>query len=170
MDYYKYILNGRVNLFDKDAKTAKTAKIMNNDPYLYKENVANTVNRLYSGNCLSELYFSKENINIIQEGIINSVYNKSNGKYNISRQSDNELIIVMRSIYFQHGKNLNFNINEQIKELNTLVIQWCVDEIISNVKQYLEYKKTVSTLPLPLERAQLPSQKGSKTLEIKSFI
>ena len=167
MDYYKYILNGRVNLFDKDAKTAK---IMNNSPYLYKENVANTINRLYSGNCLTELYFSKENIDIIQEGIINSVYNKSDGYYSISRQSDNELIIVMRSIYFQYGKNLNFNINEQIKELNTLVIRWCVDEIITNIKQYLEYKKTVSTLPVPLERAQLPSQKGTKTLEIKSFI
>jgi hypothetical protein len=167
MDYYKYILNGRINLFDKNASTAK---IMNNDPYLYKENVANTINRLYSGNCLTELYFSKENIDIIQEGIINSVYNKSDGKYNISRQSDNELIIVMRSIYFQYGKNLNFNINEQIKELNTLVIRWCVDEIISNVKQYLEYKKSVSTLPVPLEHAQLSSQKGTKTLEIKSFI
>jgi hypothetical protein len=167
MDYYKYILNGRVNLFDKDASTSK---IMNNEPYLYKENVANTVNRLYSGNCLTELYFSKENINIIQEGIINSVYNKSDGKYTISRQSDNELIIVMRSIYFQHGKNLNYNINEQIKELNTLVIRWCVDEIITNIKQYLEYKKSVSTLPVPLEHAQLPSQKGTKTLEIKSFI
>jgi hypothetical protein len=167
MDYYKYILNGRINLFDKNASTAK---IMNNDPYLYKENVANTINRLYSGNCLTELYFSKENIDIIQEGIINSVYNKSDGKYTISRQSDNELIIVMRSIYFQYGKNLNFNINEQIKELNTLVIRWCVDEIISNVKQYLEYKKSVSTLPVPLEHAQLSSQKGTKTLEIKSFI
>lgn len=167
MDYFKYILNGRVNLFDKDANTAK---IMNNDPYLYKENVANTVNRLYSGNCLSELYFSKENVDIIQEGIINSVYNNSDGKYIISRQSDNELIIVMRSIYFQYGKNLNFNVNEQIKELNTKVIRWCVNEIINNIKQYLEYKKSVSTLPVPLEHAQLSSQKGTKTLEIKSFI
>jgi hypothetical protein len=162
-----YILNGRVNLFDKNASTAK---IMNNNPMLYNENVANTVNRVYSGNCLSELYFSKENIDIIQEGIINSVYNNSQGSYKITRQSDNELIIVMRSIYFQYGKNLNFNINDQIKELNTLVIRWCVDEILSNIKQYLEFRKNVSTLPMPLEHAQLPSQKGTKTLEIKSFI
>jgi hypothetical protein len=167
MDYNKYILNGRVNLLDNDSKTSK---INNNNPILYKENVANTVNRLYTGNCLSESYFSKDNINIVQEGIINSVYNKSNGSYTISRQSDNELIIIMRSIYFQYGKNLNFNINEQIKELNTLVINWSVDEIISNIKQYLDYRKNVSTLPVPLEHAQLPSQRGTKTLEIKSFI
>ena len=61
-------------------------------------------------------------------------------------------------------------INEQILELNTLVIRWCVDEIITNIKQYVNYRKNVSTLPLPLEHAQLPSQKGTKTLEIKSFI
>ena len=167
MDYNKYILNGRVNLFDNNQTSYK---INNSSLNLYTEKTANTVNRLYSGNCLSEMYFSKENIDIIQQGIINSVYNKSNGSYTISRQSDNELIIIMRSIYFQYGKNLNFNINEQIKELNTLVINWSVDEIISNIKQYLDYRKNVSTLPVPLEHAQLPSQRGTKTLEIKSFI
>jgi len=167
MDYNKYILNGRVNLFDVNKPTYK---ISNANPDLYTEKTANTVNRLYSGNCLSEMYFSKENINIIQEGIINSVYNKSNGEFSIGKQSEQELSIVMRSIYLQYSKNLNFNINEQILELNTLVIRWCVDEIITNIKQYVNYRKNVSTLPLPLEHAQLPSQKGTKTLEIKSFI
>ena len=86
MDYNKYILNGRVNLFD--ATTKPTYKINNASPSLYTEKTANTINRLYTGNCLSEMYFSKENIEIIQEGIINSVYNKSNGEYSISKQSE----------------------------------------------------------------------------------
>jgi hypothetical protein len=34
----------------------------------------------------------------------------------------------------------------------------------------MNYKTNISTLPMPMERAQLPSQKGTKTLEIKSFI
>lgn len=167
MDYNKYILNGRVNLFDVNKPTYK---INNAHPSLYTEKTANTINRLYTGNCLSEMYFSKENIEIIQEGIINSVYNKSNGEYSISKQSEQELSIVMRSIYLQYSKNLNFNINEQILDLNTRVIRWCVDEIMTNIKQYVNYRKNVSTLPMPLEHAQLPSQKGTKTLEIKSFI
>lgn len=162
-----YILNGRINLLDNNETSFK---IDPRNPEIYNEGVANTINRLYSGNCVSELYFSKENINIIQEGIINSVYNVSNGKYSIGRQSDQELIIVMRSIYFQYGKNLNFNINEQILELNTKVIRWCVNEIIANIKQYIKYKENVSTLPMPMERSQLSSQKGTKILEIKSFI
>jgi len=94
----------------------------------------------------------------------------SEGEYKIGRQSEQELIIVMRSMYFQHSKNLNFNIKEQVKELNTLVIRWCVDEIIKNIRQYIGYKKSISTLPLPMEHSLLPSQKGTKTLEIKTFI
>jgi len=167
MDYNKYILNGRVNLFDTNNPSFK---IDNSSLNLYTEKTANTVNRLYSGNCLSEMYFSKENINIVQQGIINSVYNKSEGKYSIGKQSEQELAIIMRSIYLQYSKNLNFNIQEQILDLNTRVIRWCVDEIITNIKQYVDYRKNVSTMPMPLEHAQLPSQKGTKTLEIKSFI
>jgi|688.fasta_scaffold17831_7 hypothetical protein len=167
MNYNDYLLNGRVNIIDK---SKKTAKICNNTPMLYNENVANTINRNFTGTCLAENYFSKENIDIVQEGIINSVYNKSQGKYTISRQSDSELLIVMRSIYFQYGKNLTFDIKQQIRDLNIKVINWCVDEIITNINQYINYTKAVSTLPMVMEHAQLPSMKGTKTLEIKTFI
>jgi hypothetical protein len=166
---YKYILNGRVNLLDENTGD-KTYKIANDNISLYKENTLNSISRMYAGNCVSELFFSKENKDIIQQGIINSVYNMSEGEYKIGRQSEQELIIVMRSMYFQHSKNLNFNIKEQVKELNTLVIRWCVDEIIKNIRQYIGYKKSISTLPLPMEHSLLPSQKGTKTLEIKTFI
>ena len=39
-----------------------------------------------------------------------------------------------------------------------------------SIAQKSKYKETVSTLPMPLERSQLSSQKGTKTLEIKSFV
>jgi hypothetical protein len=166
---YKYILNGRVNLLDETAGN-RSYKITNDNMNLYKENGYNTISRMYAGNCVSETFFSKENRDIIQQGIINSVYNMSDGEYRIGRQSDEELTIIMRSMYFQYAKNLNFNIKEQVKELNTLVIRWCVDEILKNIRQYIGYKKSISTLPLPLEHSLLPSQKGTKTLEIKTFI
>ena len=161
------ILNGRINLFDNNATTSK---VKNNDSRFYNENNISTINRLYSGTCVSELFFSKDNIDIIQEGIIKSVYLKSNGSFRIGKQSEKELTIIMRSIYFQNSKNLNFDITTQVRELNKLVIDWSVDEIIKNVKQYIGYKKSVSTLPMPLEHSVLPSQKGTNILEIKSFI
>lgn len=167
MNDYKYILNGRVNLFDKNAKTSK---IDNDYPEFYNEKNIAIINRNYAGNCVSEVFFSQENMNIIQEGIINSVSNNSGGEFQIKKQSETELKIVMRSMYIQYAKNLNYDVKEQVKELNTMVIRWCVDEIIKNIKQYIGYKKSISTLPLPLEHSLLPSQKGTKTLEIKSFI
>jgi hypothetical protein len=162
-----YILNGRINLFDEKSKTSK---ILNNDPQFYNEKNISSINRYISGNCVSEIYFSQENMDLIQNGIINSVFNTTEGQFKIGKQSEQELKIIMRSIYFQNSKNLNFDLMDQVRELNTLVIRWSVDEIIKNIKQYLEYKKSVSTLPLPLEHSQLPSQKGTKILEIKSFI
>jgi hypothetical protein len=76
----------------------------------------------------------------------------------------------MRSYYLQYGKNLPDNIGAQVSKLNSMVINWSSDEIITNIDQYMKYKETVSTLPMPLERSQLSSQKGTKTLEIKSFV
>ena len=76
----------------------------------------------------------------------------------------------MRSFYLQYSKNLTIDIKTQINKLNMMVVDWSSNNIISNIEQYLNYKKVCSTLPMPLERAQLPTQKGTKTLEIKSFI
>jgi hypothetical protein len=75
----------------------------------------------------------------------------------------------MRSIYFQHGKNNSYNIKGQVLELNTRVIEWAVKEIISNIKQSERYIMDISSLPVPLDRSTLPSQKGLKQLEITKF-
>jgi hypothetical protein len=75
----------------------------------------------------------------------------------------------MRSIYFQYGKNLENNIVEQVLELNTKVIEWCVPEIISNITQSQKYISDISTMPVPLERSVLPSTKGTKTLDVTKF-
>ena len=105
-------------------------------------------------------------INLLQKGIRNKILNETNGQFNIGRQKDDELKIVMRSIYFQYSKNLPNNIKEQVLDLNTRVIDWCVPEIISNIKQSIQYLKDISTLPEPLDRSVLPSKKGTKTLNV----
>ena len=161
------ILNGRINMYENNRNANQ---ILNNNKELNNENNLNTISRTYTETSVSIVYFSKNNIDIIQQAIIESVYSRSNGLYKIKRQSDQELTIIMRSFYFQYGKNSLNDISGQVKELNNMVIDWSVKEIIKNIKQYDSYKESVSTLPMPLERSQLPSQKGTRTLEIKSFI
>jgi hypothetical protein len=160
------INNGRIDILNNnDNKKVKTfTKSILND------NNTNSISQNLTNTDVSLKYFSKENINKIQTAIIMDVYSKSNKEYLICKQSEQELIIIMRSYYLQYSKNLPTNVYSQIEELNNMVISWSVDEIIKNIRQYVNYKKTCSTLPMPMERSQLPSQKGTKILEIKSFI
>jgi len=158
------IINGRVDI------------INNNKPILKKtttistENNNNSISRNITSTNVSTIFFSKDNIKQLQKKIINEVYNQSEENFIISNQSEQELLVIMRSYYLQYCKNMPNNINNQIQELNKMVIDWAVAEILTNIRQYMNYKKSVSALPMPLERAQLPSQKGTKNLELKSFI
>lgn len=113
---------------------------------------------------ISQAYFSRRNIDNLHRQLINTVYKVSQGKYKIKRQSELQLQLIMRSIYLQNAKYLSCNIQQQVNELNSRVISYCVPKIISEIKQFLEYKKTVNTLPQPLEHSTNLSSKGHKTL------
>ena len=157
-------LNGRVDAISDDNNfNIKKANIK------ASEHQGNIISRNLDSTEVSKIFFSINNIDILQRGIRNKILNMTNGKINISRQSDDELKIIMRSIYFQYGKNSINNIREQILELNTRVIEWSVPEIISNYKQSQHYLKDISTLPEPLERSVLPSKKGKITLNVTNM-
>ena len=121
-------------------------------------------------NDVSKLYFSEQNINALQQGIRYRVYVETNGRYTIGRQSDQELKIVMRSIYFQYGKNTNGDCVGQVRILNSKVLDWVVPEVLSNLLQYSTYRKDASTLPMPLDRAPNMSSRGTNPMELKSFM
>jgi len=114
---------------------------------------------------LSLLFFSKENIDIIQKIIRYDVWKFSNEKYVIDRQSDTELEIVMRSMYLQHSRNLQCKLNEQIRKLNKLVTDWTAPKIFIQVQQYFGYIHDVENLPMPIDRPTNISNKGSKVLK-----
>ena len=159
--------NGRVNISKPSSlqiPAYQKQKIDNSAFY------AEAVQGNFTPNELSNLFFSCNNIDVLQDGLRYKIYKESGNKYIIGRQSDQDLKIIMRSIYLQYGKNLNKNIIEQVKELNAKVLEWAVPEVLSNVKQYDKYRYEVSTLPVPLERAPLETKKGTKVLEIKSFV
>ena len=113
---------------------------------------------------LNQLYFSKANMKIIQNKIRYQVYLNTEKKHVIDNQSDVELEIVMRSTYLQHSPNLPNQIKEQIKYLNDLVTNWCVEKIIPEIYQYMGYLKEVEYMPVPLEHPVNLSSKGTKNL------
>jgi len=116
---------------------------------------------------LSDLYFSKENVQIIQNGIRAGVYNRSPEKHIISNQNLDTIHIIMRSIFLQESKNLPDNITQQIKELNDMVIEDIVSKLLGEIEGYLTYRKDISEIPEPLDKPK--SDNIAKQLEFKKF-
>ncbi len=157
-------LNGRVNATNGSALNIEKARVK------ASEHQINVISRNLDCTEVSKIFFSIDNIDLLQKGIRNKILNDTDGKINISRQSDDELKIIMRSIYFQYGKNSKYNIKSQILDLNTRVIEWSVPEIISNIKQSQKYIEDISTMPVPLQMPQSMSSAGTRTLPTNPYM
>lgn len=119
---------------------------------------------------VSKLFFSSINIDALQHGIRYGVYKRTNGKHVIGNQSINELKVIMRSIYMKNSENLPYNVVEQVRELNTLVLNYAIPTIVKELDQYATYRRDQSSLPIPMERSQATTIKGSKPSEFKNFM
>ena len=98
---------------------------------------------IHSENEVSNL-FSRVNIDFLQQKIIDEVYKASKDEYKIAKQSEEALEVVMRAMYLQHSRNLPCKIKQQVKELNTHVFEFCVPNIMTNIKQYIGYVRDVN--------------------------
>lgn len=158
--------NGRVDVMDK-----QYTPFMNTDEELSQNDKYNptAIKNIHTKDELNDLYFSKVNIDALQQGIRYSVFKKSSNKHIIGDQSETELKVIMRSMYLQYGKNKPYDIVQQVRELNKLVLDYAVPRILSQIEQNIGYRKEISSLPVPLERAQNESVKGTKVLFRKEF-
>ena len=95
--------------------------------------------------CETELsckFFSKENIMHLHSEIIKAVQDKL--KVNIDKQSDQELVIIMRAIFLQNAYESS-NVAQELKNLNLKVLLEIVPDIISKIKQHMEHIKNQNT-------------------------
>jgi hypothetical protein len=167
--------NGRVNL---DARPSAGGFLANpaQGGFGYRTAVdENPGQDLMRGNwaetMLSKAFFSPENTKIIQNAVRKEVYDRSGEKrWVIDEQSADELQIVMRSLYLQYAKNLEYDIPGQIRELNRLVVDWTAPRIMSEIGMYEYYLKDISALPVPLPQPMSMSSAGSKSLPFRKFM
>ena len=127
------------------------------------------IKSVHSDNPLARLFFSRENMDALQQGIRYLVFKKSCEKHVIGNQSDIELSIVMRSVYLQYAEFKPFGLLEQVRELNNIVLNYCVDKVLQEIRMYQQYKTDISQLPVPMDRGEFVSAKGTKVLENKNF-
>lgn len=158
------------------------SKLITNKTYSYqktfnksKKSNENTfaksaIKGIHSKNLLNQVFFSESNLKKIQNLIRFNVYKLSNKEFLIDEQDYTQLQIVMRSIYFQYGRNLNNNISEQILQLNNIVADELVPKIISNIKQYAQYLKDIAEPYKLIDRPQNVSNAGLKSLRIDTAL
>ena len=158
-DYEKppSLYNGRINLMTKSAN--ETAITMDNheNAFLMQDRIpvkSNDYNNALQGEIqntmLSVAFFSKENQDIIQNGLRKGVYDMSQGKYVIDRQDSTVIQMVMRSVFLEHAQHNVDNIRGQISTLNDIVLEYLVKKAYNETVAYMEYKRDISTISEPM--------------------
>ncbi len=111
---------------------------------------------------LSHLFFGPDNVNALQAKLQRIILERTS--FRIDRQSDEQLLIVMRYVFMQSGRN--FGGMSEVRRLNELVLREIVPQVGAGLAQYLAYLRDASTLPTPIPRGQATSVKGTKTTEL----
>jgi hypothetical protein len=161
-----YNSNGRVDI--KSPSTQNLFKLYDKIPAHQCTTFRNPVEGLWENTILSDAYFSKENLEIIQNAIRKGIYDKTNKQYIIDNQDCDSLKIIMRGVYLEHSANLPTNITEQIMELDKIVINFCIQQIYSELRAYIKYLHDASTLVVPIAHPIL-STLADKQLELQPW-
>lgn len=158
--------NGRVNI--KSPNTSALFQMYDKIPANQCVTFRNATEGLWNETSLSQTFFSRENIQIIQNGIRAGVYHRSNGQYVIGPQDCDSIKIIMRSVFLQYSANQPSNIPQQIEELNKIVLNYCIQQVFSEAQGYMKYMDDVSTLVVPIAHP-VQASNTDRQLEFKGW-
>ena len=109
---------------------------------------------------LNTLFFSEFNQNLLQRGIRQSFKNKTG--ISIDRQNPNDLYSMMRVVFINNAGDHHARVNEQVKFMNTRVIEAALGQIQTGVSQYMAYVQDIDTIAVPLDQPMNTSTVGKK--------
>lgn len=125
--------------------------------------------RVHVATPLNQLFFSQKNIKYLQDEIRYHIWEKSGGKHVIDNQNEDDLKIIMRSYYLQYAGNNPNQVQEELDNLNSRVLSYCVNRIMGEINMYLHYRKDVADFPEPMIKPINANVTGTKSAEFKSF-
>lgn len=159
---------GRLPLSNQELKwSVPTAPLFAPESYTTPDNVMERIQYRHSETPLNKLFFSQGNIDTIQERIRSTVFQMVNAT--IDRQSDSDLLLVMRSYYLQYAVNDDSRIPQELEELNTRVVNFCSNRIAVEVEAYRYYRQDILDFPAPIANPLDVKIYGTRTGELKSF-
>ena len=167
MDLRNNSSNGRINL-SVNQYDMNVFQLYDRIPATRPTNFENALLGNQEVSQLSTRFFSADNINTLQLGIIEGVKKLSKNQYNVGYQNEDSLKTIMRSIYLQHSMNLIDKVKEQVNALNCMVLEYCVPKVYGEAQGYQRYLEDISTMATPLPLPVHPN-KNDKTLELKPW-
>jgi|UniRef100_A0A6C0INI1 hypothetical protein len=165
----KQALNGRVNLITEPSPEVRfkmQEKVAaKNKSSEYRNALAGEL----ENNMLSNVFFSAENVQILQNGIRAGVHKASKEEILVPPQNVDTLKIIMRSTYLQYAEHRLDKITQEVERLNKLVLNYCVPNVHSAAISYRKYLEDQSTIAMPMERPR-NHDRDYKQLELKHFM
>jgi hypothetical protein len=162
---------GRIpNFNDSQPTLAMTYKpYKEGQPIFGHEPRNDLIGHLHKSTPLNTVFFSKENIDVLQDKIAEHVWLMSNKQYRIDRQSDDDLQIIMRSYYLMFGENNDSRVAQELEDLNRRVIGYSSAKIYSELEFYQFYRKDIEDFAPPIAGPVNTQVYGTRTGELKSF-
>lgn len=119
----------------------------------------------HRGEAVGHKFFSSVNVAKIQELIKQRVYADTNHKYELVEDQDaNDILVAMRAVYKIYGRYLPMDVNRQVENLNTMLVNYVVPDMITEIKQYYGYLKDINEPIKPIDRPINSSSAGRRTL------
>ena len=165
-DRIKEFSNGRVD----NANTLSPEYKGDPKAVMYDNTQEYSLKGIITPNELSDYFFNPYNVSNIQRLIRYNVYKETDKV--IDRQSEQEIFIIMRSIYLQYGgKNSKDKdeFNKNIRDLNKRVVDYAVDNISSQLSQLDMYINDISRMPVPMAHPSYEN-KNNFTYDISNLM
>jgi len=159
--------NGRVNLITQPNTSALFSMYDQNK--IDKSSFRDALKGVKQTNALSTAFFSRENIQIVQNGLRAGVYKMSENKFILGEQSNDSIKIIMQDVYYDKAKNHPTNIKQQVGDLNQHIFDKYVSKLYGEATGYIKYREDVSTIREPLFYPKPSGDKDFKSLEYKKW-
>jgi hypothetical protein len=159
---------GRLPLSDQEMRSSvPAAPLFAPEPYLTSSQMKENIQYRHSNTDLNTRFFSQENIDALQSRI--QVLVRQMVGADIGRQSDSDLMLIMRSYYLQYARNDPNDVEAELRELNDRVAGFAANRIAVEVEAYRYYRKDILDFPAPIARGIDTHIYGTRTGELKSF-
>lgn len=161
--------NGRLNLMEQPDPAVQFKMMeriaIRNKATEYRD----PLEGVWEPNLLSQVFFSAENVQILQNALRAGVHRLSQGSFVIPPQNQDALKIIMRSVFLQNSRNAPDHIREQVEEMNGIVLDYAIPNVYNEAVAYVKYLRDQSTLVVPMEREVRPDREY-KQLSTNPFI